>query len=111
MASVAITRRVLAICSVVLVISVVVAAFLPAQPDGRITGPLGIATAIVAFAALFGAWIAAIWHASVSPWRATAPRWLVILLLVFGSGVAGVLYYVLYAHWQRPDSQFASRAA
>lgn len=91
-------RVTLKFASVVLVGSVGFAALLPSGPDGFIGGPLGVAGAIVAGAALMVAWVAAIWHAStLRPWTATAPRWVIISVLLFGSGVAGFFYYVLYA--------------
>jgi hypothetical protein len=111
MSSHTLARRVLAVSSLLLIVAIVVAALLPAQPDGRVTGPLGITTAVVAFIALLGAWVAAIWHAAASPWNAAVPRWVVIVLLVFGTGVGGVLYYILYAHWQRRPMASTERAA
>ncbi len=105
-------RRILGVASVVIVGAIAVAALLPSQPDGLVGGPLGIATAVVAGVALVTAWIAAIWHAAATtPWRAAAPKWLVIAILVFGTGVAGVLYYVLFAHWQRDIVELPTRAA
>jgi hypothetical protein len=39
---------------------------------------------------------------SLKPWRWNMPRWLVVALLVLGTGAAGVFYYAFFAHWQRP---------
>ncbi len=102
------TRRVMAISSLILVGSVVVAALLPAAPDGFIRGPAGTLAAVLAGLALVTVWGAAIWHAAtIQTWNATVPRWAMIVILVFGTGVAGILYYLFYARSYHP----ANRAA
>jgi len=98
-------RLVLGIASLVLVTSVGVAALLPSDTSGRVGGTAGVAAAVTAGIALVAAWIASLWHAaSLRPWTATAPRWLVLAVLAFGTGVAGLFYYLFFAHWQRPRS-------
>jgi hypothetical protein len=100
-ASQAVARRILAITSVLMPIDVVLAVLSPYGPDGRLTGPIGYTANVLAFVSIFGAWIAGIWHAAVArPWRPAAPRWVMLLLLAFGVGVGGFLYYWLCVRWQ-----------
>ena len=102
MTSQAVARRVLQGATLLLAIAIILAVIAPTGPDGYVTGAVGRTANVLGFVSIFGAWITAIWHAAgMRPWRLAPPRWLVIILLVFGSGIAGILYYILVAHWDR----------
>lgn len=101
-------RMIMAISSVILALSIVVAVLLPASTDGSVGGPIGTLMAALAGIAMVVVWGAALWHAAtVRPWTSSVPRWLMLLLLVFGAGVAGVLYYLLFARTYNPLKQTA----
>ena len=94
----------MAVSSIVLVGSVGVAALLPAAPDGFVRGPGGVSIAVLAGVAAVTVWGAALWHAAtIRPWTATVPRWLMLVIILFGTGVAGMLYYLFYARTYDPS--------
>ena len=91
-------KAVLGASSALLVVSLVFAAFLPKTPDGFVAGAAGSATNTIAGVAFVAGWISAVWHAlTLKPWTGTVPRWVMIVVLVFGAGVAAFFYYFFYA--------------
>lgn len=99
-------RALLKASCAVMIAAVLVAALLPSQSDGAIAGPLGVTTAVIGGSAMIVAWVAALWHAgTLAPWKAAVPRWIVVVVLAFGTGVAAFFYYVLFAHWHRGSSR------
>jgi hypothetical protein len=49
-------------------------------------------------------WGAAIWYEWLDIRIRSVPKWLILLLLIFGNFVAAFFYYFLFVVWRRPHS-------
>jgi hypothetical protein len=100
------SRRLLALVTLLLPLAITLALVSPTDSDGYVTGPSGRLANVLGFVSVFGSVIAAIWHALVMrPWRPGIPRWVVIILVLLGNVVGAILYYFLVAHRYRRPSE------
>lgn len=95
-------RAVLAVSAWIL-LAVIVAGLVLTLPgiaertDLVITGETVLS--VVAYPAVFGAWIGGVWHWMRHRRSQGAQRWIIGTLLVLGTFVGGFFYYFLYVHW------------
>jgi hypothetical protein len=69
--------------------------------DGAEYSLIGTVFGLVTAVGVLAVWIGGTWHALVQdPWNSTAPRWLVVALVILGNAVGGLLYYFLAVHWE-----------
>jgi drug/metabolite transporter (DMT)-like permease len=93
-----VARTILAICAWMTLGLVVAVGIL--GPDPGFAALIRVPGAILVICL----WGAAIWHEWLDSRRRNVPKWLVLLLLVFGNFVAAFLYYFLFVLWRKHSS-------